>query len=208
MTKARALRDSGVASGAAPGELELVRAFVNTLDIEQGTDELAGIEGLTGWLRRWSAAGGPAAAADSAAAAAAGPGDLERAVALREALRGVLRCHARPQASELELAAAELRRAASGLQVQLDVAGDGSVGLAPAPAGPAGTLARILLIAATAAAQDTWPRLKACAAGDCQWAFYDRSPTRSGCWCSMRICGARAKSRSYRQRAAGRQDPG
>jgi len=85
------------------------------------------------------------------------------------------------------------------------VAGDGSVGLAPAPAGPAGALAGILLIAATAAAQGTWPRLKACVADDCQRAFYDRSPTRSGCWCSMRICGARAKSRSYRQRAASRQ---
>jgi len=206
------LRDSGIASGAAPGDLELVRAFVNTRDIEQGTDELASIEGLTGWLRRWPAAGhvpATAAAAGRAAAAvaAAGPGDLERAVALREALRGVLRCHARPSAGGVELAAGRLRSAASGLPVQLDVSGDGSVGLAPAPAGLAGALASILLIAATAAAQRTWPRLKACVADDCQWAFYDRSPTRSGCWCSMRVCGARAKSRSYRQRAAGRQAP-
>ncbi len=195
MPEQRPLRASALASGAAPGQLEFVRAFVNTLDIEQGTDELAGPAGLTRWLRSRPALGGPAAGAGAA--------DLERAAALREALRGVLRCHGRPHAAagDVELAASALRAAASGLQVQLDVAGDGSVCLAPAPAGPARALAGILLIAATAAAQGTWPRLKACAADDCQWAFYDRSPTRSGCWCSMRICGARAKSRSYRQRA-------
>ncbi|HEX9030508.1 MAG TPA: CGNR zinc finger domain-containing protein [Streptosporangiaceae bacterium] len=41
-------------------------------------------------------------------------------------------------------------------------------------------------------------------ADDCHWAFYDRSPTSSGCWCSMAVCGSRAKSRAYRRRAASR----
>ena len=44
-------------------------------------------------------------------------------------------------------------------------------------------LARLLLIAAAAATTGTWNRLKVCSAEDCQWAFYDRSPTRTGCWC-------------------------
>jgi predicted RNA-binding Zn ribbon-like protein len=57
---------------------------------------------------------------------------------------------------------------------------------------------------AEAATARTWPRLKVCSADDCQWAFYDRSPTRSGCWCSMQICGSRAKSRAYRNRASRR----
>ena len=35
----------------APGELEIVRRFVNTLDIESGTDELASPGALLGWLR-------------------------------------------------------------------------------------------------------------------------------------------------------------
>ncbi|MGA8461029.1 MAG: CGNR zinc finger domain-containing protein, partial [Streptosporangiaceae bacterium] len=65
-------------------------------------------------------------------------------------------------------------------------------------------LARILLIAGEAATTGTWSRLKVCSAADCQWAFYDRSPTRTGCWCSMRVCGSRAKSRAYRRRAGGR----
>jgi predicted RNA-binding Zn ribbon-like protein len=64
-----------------------------------------------------------------------------------------------------------------------------------------GGLARLLLIAAAAAGNGTWTRLKACAADDCQWAFYDRSPTRNGRWCTMSICGSRAKSRAYRRRA-------
>jgi predicted RNA-binding Zn ribbon-like protein len=59
-----------------------------------------------------------------------------------------------------------------------------------------------LLIAAEAATLGTWTRLKACSADDCQWAFYDRSPARTGCWCRMQICGARSKSRAYRRRAA------
>jgi predicted RNA-binding Zn ribbon-like protein len=84
---------------------------------------------------------------------------------------------------------------------------DGWIGLEPAGSGVPGALARIMLIAADAAAAGTWPRLKACAADDCQWAFYDRSPTRTGCWCSMRVCGARAKSRAYRQRASGAARP-
>jgi predicted RNA-binding Zn ribbon-like protein len=72
----------------------------------------------------------------------------------------------------------------------------------PADAGAAAALTRILLIVAEAGAAGTWSRLKACSASDCQWVFYDRSPTRSGCWCSMRVCGSRAKSRAYRRRTA------
>ena len=75
--------------------------------------------------------------------------------------------------------------------------------LASAQAGSLNDL-RILLIAGEAATTGTWDRLKVCSAADCQWAFYDRSPTRTGCWCSMRVCGSRAKSRAYRRRAGGR----
>jgi len=46
----------------------------------------------------------------------------------------------------------------------------------------------------------TWSRLKVCPADDCQWAFYDHSKNRSGTWCSMKVCGNRAKVRRYRER--------
>jgi len=46
-------------------------------------------------------------------------------------------------------------------------------------------------------------RLKVCAAPECRWVFFDRSPANSGSWCSMQICGARHKMRSYRDRGRG-----
>lgn len=177
--------------GVAPGQLETVRAFVNTLDIEEGTDELTTPAGLASWL----------------GTADATPADARQAIALREALRGVMHSHVslRDPAGRLTGPAgpaADLRKIASSLRTRLEVSDDGEVAAAPSGSGPAAALARILLIAAEAAITGTWTRLKVCSADDCQWAFYDRSPTRSGCWCSMRVCGGRAKSRAYRQRAA------
>jgi predicted RNA-binding Zn ribbon-like protein len=49
-------------------------------------------------------------------------------------------------------------------------------------------------------AGETWDRLKACRLDDCQWVFYDHSKNRSRTWCSMRVCGNRAKARAYRER--------
>lgn len=214
----------------APGELEKVRAFVNTRDIEEGTDGLASTAGLADWLTRaglMRAAGTamPSAATPSAAVRGAGPtpvapADLERAVALRESLRGILRSHvtgpgghaagdagdhASGNAGE---SAADLRRIAAELPVRLEVGGDGRITPVPAGSGTDAALAALLLIAAESAALGTWPRLKACGADDCQWAFYDRSPTQNGCWCTMQVCGARAKSRAYRRRAASSRPPG
>ena len=62
----------------APGELEHVRAFVNTVDIEQRTDELESPSSLATWLAAHGliAPGVPASAAD-----------LVHAIELREALR-------------------------------------------------------------------------------------------------------------------------
>ena len=44
----------------------------------------------------------------------------------------------------------------------------------------------------------SWGRLKACR--NCHWSFYDYSPNRSATWCSMQLCGNRAKTRAYRRR--------
>jgi predicted RNA-binding Zn ribbon-like protein len=46
----------------------------------------------------------------------------------------------------------------------------------------------------------TWSRMKACRNDTCHWAFYDASRNRSGKWCSMAICGNRAKVANYRER--------
>ncbi len=45
-----------------------------------------------------------------------------------------------------------------------------------------------------------WDRLKLCDADTCRYAFYDGSKNRSGKWCSMAICGNRAKTKAFRER--------
>ena len=199
----------------APGKLEIVRRFVNTLDIETGTDELDSPDALRGWLGS-SGLGGPDQSAHLGGTVT--DADLALAVSLREALRGVLSWHvaagsdpdgaagpddAHRPASAVT-AAAELRQAAAAFPIRFEVSDEGQVMAAPVGSGVAADLTRILLIAGESATIGSWARLKICSAGDCQWAFYDRSPTRTGCWCSMRVCGSRAKSRAYRRRAAGR----
>jgi predicted RNA-binding Zn ribbon-like protein len=198
--------------GQAPGDLAVLQSFVNTLDIEQGTEELADPEALQAWLDRAGLNGSPAGslAAGGQRAAAA---DLAEAIGLREALRGVLRSHvgaghAGPPSSAAGPAegvaedVAELRRILARFPARLDAGDDGQIRTVAAGSGARAALARMLLIAAEAATRGTWSRLKVCSAADCQWAFYDRSPTRNGCWCSMQVCGSRAKSRAYRSRAA------
>ena len=199
----------------APGMLEIVRQFVNTLDIESGTDELDSPGALLGWLAK-SGLGG--LGRDAHPGGPVTEADLAFAVSLREALRGVLSWHVtagnEPDGSASPdraggragpaAAAAELRKAAAPLRIRLEISDEGQVAAAPDGSGVTPDLAQILLIAGEAATTGTWSRLKVCSAADCQWAFYDRSPTRTGCWCSMRVCGSRAKSRAYRRRAGGR----
>jgi predicted RNA-binding Zn ribbon-like protein len=95
-----------------------------------------------------------------------------------------------------------LRAAAAAAPVVILVEPDGPR-LEPAVGGVPGALARLLAIVHAAMAEGTWARLKACPAHDCLWAFYDRSRNRSGHWCSMAVCGNRAKARNFRQRRRG-----
>ncbi|MFC9298658.1 CGNR zinc finger domain-containing protein [Streptomyces sp. NPDC057011] len=155
----------------APGGLALVERLVNTLSVDTGDDRLAADFGLSG-----------AALADAAE--------------LREALRGALLAHA---GHALPPGAADhLNRllAAAPLTVRIDPSGSAAL----APAGGPTLLARIAEAIAEASAAGTWPRLKACAADDCRWAYYDRSPAGRGRWCTMSVCGSRAKMRTYRSR--------
>lgn len=184
--------------GQAPGTLATVQAFVNTLDIEQDTDELTSPAALDRWLSR----AGLAAAPGAGSGGRSGPADLALALDLREALRGVLRTHVAAAPEPAAGAAARLAGMTAGLQARIAAGPDGSLRVIAGTPGSRGALTQLLLIAAEAETLGTWGRLKVCSADDCQWAFYDRSPARSGCWCSMQICGSRAKSRAYRSRAA------
>lgn len=48
-----------------------------------------------------------------------------------------------------------------------------------------------------------YQRLRVCDAEDCRRAFYDTSRNGRSRWCSMKTCGNRMKTRSYRQRNQG-----
>jgi len=172
-------------TSAAPGELELVRRFVNTLDIEQGTDELATPEKAA----RWLAAAGYGFVPSR--------GRLRTLVELREAIRDLVS----ERGSEGERAAAEtLDRLAVRSPLRVRISGGGSLPLAPVGEGVEGFVGGVLAIVAASIIDGSWDRLKACPNDRCRWLFYDNSRNRSRTWCSMDVCGSRAKMRTYRSR--------
>jgi predicted RNA-binding Zn ribbon-like protein len=175
---------------AAPGELELVRAFVNTLDVEDGIESLAGPEELAAWLRGHGLMRGSTATR----------ADVVGAQRVREALRALML--ANNGVSVRKEAAVTLDRAARRAGIGVRFGASGAARLVPAAAGVDGALGRLLAIVAAAMADGSWSRLKACRADDCRWAFYDRARNRSRHWCSMAVCGNRTKARAYRARHA------
>ncbi|MFE4701263.1 CGNR zinc finger domain-containing protein [Streptomyces sp. NPDC056738] len=173
----------------APGGLALVQALVNTLDLESGADSLDTPDGLA----RFGLTAGEAAGARE----------------LRESLRAVCLAHAGHPAHRTVTPLGELLARAP-LRVTLDADG-GTARLVPAaepmPEDPAGAAQpspvvplafRVAAAIADSLVEGTWPRLKACEAPTCHWAYFDRSPAGRGRWCSMAVCGARAKMRRYR----------
>jgi predicted RNA-binding Zn ribbon-like protein len=85
--------------------------------------------------------------------------------------------------------------------VQLRFGADG-VEYAGTSDGLDGVVARVVAATARALADGTWSRLKACRNDACRWGFYDHSRSRTGQWCSMAICGNRAKQTRWRSGGA------
>jgi predicted RNA-binding Zn ribbon-like protein len=178
----------------APGELELVRAFVNTLDLEADVEELTDPASLGAWLAEQGL---------SAADERVGPADLRHALDLREALRVLLLAHNGNAGSSLADASRTLDDAVCRARVRMRFDEEGRALLEPQADGVAGALGRLLVIVQVAIASGTWERLKACRDESCEWAFYDHTKNRSGAWCTMDVCGNRAKARAYRERRVG-----
>ena len=176
----------------APGELELVRDFVNSRDVERGTDAFGAGEDPAAWIAEHGLPGkGPLDEADR-----------ERLRTVREAVRALLLANNAGDPPPRE-AFAELNRQSSDAAIGLRFDSDGST-LVTQCEGVDSTIARVLAIAHESMREGTWPRLKVCPADDCQWAFYDRSRNRSRTWCEMEDCGNRAKARAYRERQRSR----
>lgn len=166
--------------------MERLVAFVNTLDVELGTDEIGAPAQLETWLRKQQLL---------EPGARAGGGDVEVAQQLREGLRRAMLAHDShgPGGDATEAAVAMV-------PLQLVVAADGGVMLRPAGGGVPGALAQLVAPLPAAVADGSWERVKACPKDTCQWAFIDRSRNRSRRWCTMEVCGNREKTRTFRER--------
>jgi predicted RNA-binding Zn ribbon-like protein len=175
-----------MAAGAPARPGEIVRDFVNTLDVDTGQDELTSPAALAGWLREHGLAAARSATED----------DLRAAAGLREGLRAALRAH---QAGADATAPAGLDQLMADYPLRVSLR-SGTPELQPAGSGARAGLGGIVAAVAASHADGSWLRLKVCAESTCEWAFVDTSRNQSRSWCSMSVCGNRAKTKAYRTR--------
>ena len=169
---------------SAPGNLALIERFLRT------RHEVVDAASLSAWL------------AQEGLAASAPQGLAKRVIWLREALRELMWANnggpAAPGAlktlnAEAKRVGLGVRASARGTPVYVWKAGRGEQVVAP-----------ILAAVLAAMADGSWNRMKACAAEDCRYAFYDHTKNRSGRWCDVAGCGVNFRMRQYRRRLAPR----
>jgi predicted RNA-binding Zn ribbon-like protein len=175
----------------APMPLLRVQAFVNTLDVDQGTDLLRADEAASAWLADAGLVAPRTAVSDE---------QLQMAREVREAIRALLRRNSgsgNPDSDQLRT----LQTLAEGHSAAVGVESDGTVSLGVRVGSDLSEgLLGLLLTIRDAQADGTWSRLKLCANPECDWAFYDGSRNRQGAWCTMAACGNRLKNRRFRAR--------
>jgi predicted RNA-binding Zn ribbon-like protein len=172
-------------------QLDLVRDYVNTFDLETGIDRISTPDELAGWLSEQGLVEDIVEPTDA---------ELADAVAVREAIRELLLAN---NGGEADADAASKTLEDVGRKARLGVRFEGGRPvLAPEGDGAEGALGRIVATVAELAPTDEWKRLKTCRDETCRVAFYDKSRNRSRAWCSMEVCGNREKARSFRQRHA------
>lgn len=185
--------DNSSSRELAPGELATLQQFVNTLDLEPGIELFEQPADVKRWLVHHELV---------APSTRIGEAEFRRALEVREAFRAVL--HANNGAPVEQSAIDALDAAARDAELTVRWDTGGSAELSPARSGLEGAFGKLLAIAYRAKIEGTWARLKACPDDGCGWAFYDRSRNRSSTWCSMAVCGNRAKARAFRERRARR----
>jgi predicted RNA-binding Zn ribbon-like protein len=169
--------------------LAQVVAFLNTLDVEAGTDEL----GSPAAAARWFAGQGLRHPGQPSA------GQLAQLRELRSVLRDLAVAHdlGEPPAAD------DVRRydaVAHRLPLRTALGADGRVGLTGGGDGWTEAAGHLLAAVAEASLAGDWVRVKICPADDCQWGFIDQSRNQSRRWCAMGSCGNREKVRTYRTR--------
>ena len=173
----------------ATGDLGLVQAFVNTLDLMPGTEEFKDPDTLGTWLVANGLMRGGESVDES---------DLKHALALREAVRAVIGGNSGRQVYPVEVAT--LNEAATASHLRMRFGRDGKARLEPDATGPVGAMGRLVAALYSAMQDEDWAHLRLCSDDSCRWAFYDRSKNHSSRWCTMETCGNRNKARRFRQK--------
>jgi predicted RNA-binding Zn ribbon-like protein len=168
--------------------------FLNTLDVRSFRRDIVGGDGLPtpAALTRWLAGHGLVGRSARASTA-----ELRIAHRLRSALRGAV---TRDQLDDRTLQ--RVNAALGAMPVHVELARDAELRLAASGGAVRRALTELLAIALRRSADGSWRRLRACAAPDCRWVFYDESRNGTRRWCSMSSCGNRAKTARYRARRA------
>ena len=151
---------------------DVIIDLVNTLDVSANDDSIAQVTGLSGR-------------------------DLRTAVELREHLRSCLLAHHDGVDDPIALSAIEAIVARHPMTLSFV---DGAAQLTSARAGIGELVAQMADAIVSLQHDGQWMRVRICPADDCLEAFHDRSRGGTRRWCSMGVCGNRAKVTQYRHR--------
>ena len=173
----------------APGLLEMLQCYANTIDVESGRDDLSDAAGLRHWLLEHGLIG----QRDRVT-----PADLKAGLELRGAIRELAYTNHGEPASPEPLKVLDRIGAAADMRPRFQP-GEAPL-LEPQARGVAGALGKLVSIAFGSMSQGDWRRLKICRADDCAVVFYDYSKNQKKAWCSMKVCGNRTKVRRFRER--------
>jgi predicted RNA-binding Zn ribbon-like protein len=178
--------------------------FVNTIDPWYGDDRveyLVDYPSLVEWAL-WAGAL-PAGRRDELLAADDRDADVvfQRARALRDELHVLLGPQRRSPVTETALSGfnRELRRLAG--HAELRSSGGRYAARWDGTATPEAVLWPVVESATALMLSPRVERVRECDGHDCGWLFLDTSKAGRRRWCSMEICGNRAKSQRYRSRA-------
>jgi predicted RNA-binding Zn ribbon-like protein len=168
----------------ATGDLERVRRFLNSTNLESGADRLR----TPTTARVWLTVEGHACPARLTGA------DVEGLRTVRELVRDIVS----PGEERAAAAAARLDRLLATLRFRVCAAP--TVHVEPLGPGLDRFLGWLLVTMHEATIDGRWKRMTSCANPHCRWVAFDHSRNAAGTWCSTQACGARTKARSYRSR--------
>jgi predicted RNA-binding Zn ribbon-like protein len=170
----------------APGRLELVRLFENSIALPDGPDELELPEDAAAWCLRH---GLPPVS---------GRPEAERLREFREALREVL--FANNGEADAVAAWEGVRPFAETARLGLVLDAGRGLGLTGLGSNLEAVIASMLAAVHDAIEDGSWERLRACRKSSCRFAYYDHTKNGSRAWCSMATCGNQAKAQRRRVR--------